>query len=159
MMNGHSMKSVRLEDLPLDIKALCQHSLDARKASYSPYSQFKVGAALLSEDGKLVTGCNVENASYGLAICAERTACVKAVSEGVKTFSAIAISADLTGDFCGPCGACRQFLSEFNPDLPIYLVRVADEQVKITNLDQLLPDSFTPKRLNLAFHNSAEPTN
>ena len=81
VMNGHSMKSVRLEDLPLDIKALCQHSLDARKASYSPYSQFKVGAALLSEDGKLVTGCNVENASYGLAICAERTACVKAVSE------------------------------------------------------------------------------
>ena len=78
------MKSVRLEDLPLDVKALCQHSLEARKASYSPYSQFKVGAALLSEDGKLVTGCNVENASYGLAICAERTACVKAISEVFK---------------------------------------------------------------------------
>ena len=84
VMNGHSMKSVRLEDLPLDVKALCQHSLEARKASYSPYSQFKVGAALLSEDGKLVTGCNVENASYGLAICAERTACVKAISEVFK---------------------------------------------------------------------------
>ena len=81
------MKSVRLEDLPLDVKALCQHSLEARKASYSPYSQFKVGAALLSEDGKLVTGCNVENASYGLAICAERTACVKAISEVFKNTS------------------------------------------------------------------------
>ena len=82
VMNGHSnMKFVRLEDLPLNVKQLCQHSLEARKASYSPYSKFKVGAALLLEDGKVVTGCNVENASYGLAICAERTACVKAVSE------------------------------------------------------------------------------
>ena len=83
------MKSVRLEDLPLDVKALCQHSLEARKASYSPYSQFKVGAALLSEDGKLVTGCNVENASYGLAICAERTACVKAISEVFKNYTVV----------------------------------------------------------------------
>ena len=73
--------------------------------------------------------------------------------QGIKTFSAIAISADLTGDFCGPCGACRQFMAEFNPEMPIYLVRVADEQVKITNLDELLPDSFTPHRLNLAFYN------
>ena len=80
-MNGHAMKSVRMEDLPLDVQAICRHSLEARKAAYAPYSQFLVGAALLSSDGKLVTGCNVENASYGLAICAERTACVKAVSE------------------------------------------------------------------------------
>ena len=69
------------EKLPLDVQTLCQHSLEARKAAYAPYSRFSVGAALLSDDGKLVTGCNVENASYGLAICAERTACVKAVSE------------------------------------------------------------------------------
>ena len=80
------------------------------------------------------------------------------ILQGVTTFSAIAISADLTGDFCGPCGACRQFLAEFNPEIPIYLVRVADEQVKITSLAELLPDSFSPKTLNLAFHNNVEST-
>ena len=81
-MNGSKQEAIfDMEDLPLEIRTLCQHSLEARQQSYSPYSKFKVGAALLSMDGKLVTGCNVENASYGLAICAERTACVKAVSE------------------------------------------------------------------------------
>lgn len=143
-----------LEDLPANVQALCIHSLEARELAYAPYSRFYVGAALLCADGKVVTGCNVENASYGLAICAERTACVKAVSEGLKDFSAVAIAADLEQDFCGPCGACRQFMCEFNPDLTIYLVRQHDKMVQTTSLDKLLPESFTPKRLNLAFHNA-----
>ena len=73
--------------------------------------------------------------------------------QGHQTFTAIAIAADLEIDFCGPCGACRQFMSEFNPEIVIYLIRAKDKMVKITNLDHLLPDCFSPKRLNFAFHN------
>ena len=83
-MNGLKKKqdlTVPLDELPSDVRDLCAKSLDAREAAYAPYSQFLVGAALKSTDGRIITGCNVENASYGLAICAERTACVKAVSE------------------------------------------------------------------------------
>merc|ERR1712083_758179 len=113
VMNGVMSKSemdhvtTSLENLSIEVQSLCQHSLEARKAAYAPYSRFLVGAALLSNDGKLVTGCNVENASYGLSICAERTACVKALSEGLSEFSTIAIAADLKGEFVPPCGACR----------------------------------------------------
>ena len=73
--------------------------------------------------------------------------------QGHQNFTAIAIAADLEIDFCGPCGACRQFMSEFNPEIVIYLIRAKDKMVKITNLDHLLPDCFSPKRLNFAFHN------
>ncbi|OZJ01718.1 hypothetical protein BZG36_05178 [Bifiguratus adelaidae] len=99
-------------------------ALEARNASYSPYSNFRVGAALLAEDGTFFKGCNVENASYGGAICAERTAYVKAISEGYKSFIGLAVATDLTDDFCSPCGICRQFISEFGPkDLPVYLCK------------------------------------
>ena len=82
-MNGHKKTEITafLDDLPNDVKILCEKSLEARESAYAPYSQFLVGAALKSKDDTIITGCNVENASYGLAICAERTACVKAVSE------------------------------------------------------------------------------
>merc|ERR1711863_126275 len=136
---------VKLEDLPGDVKELCHASLKARESAYAPYSKFFVGAAIRTKEG-IITGCNVENASYGLAICAERTACVKAVSQGYKEFCAVAIGADLENEFCGPCGACRQFLCEFNPEIPIYLVRHGDHMVQMTSLATLLPDSFTPKR-------------
>jgi len=88
-----------------------------------------------------------------VAICAERTAGVKAVSQGYKEFSAVAIGADLEKEFCGPCGACRQFLCEFNPGLPIYLIRPKDHMVQITSLATLLPESFTPKRQKFKFYN------
>merc|ERR1712059_242366 len=117
------------------------------------YNWWTVGTALLCSDGSTMPGCNVENASYGLAICAERTATVKAVSDGHHDFLAIAIAAEAGGDqFVGPCGACRQFMAEFNPDIPIYLVRPYME-VQVTNLNVLLPEAFTPRRMSLQFHN------
>ena len=87
-MNGHKKTEITafLDDLPNDVKILCEKSLEARESAYAPYSQFLVGAALKSKDDTIITGCNVENASYGLAICAERTACVKAVSEVYKDY-------------------------------------------------------------------------
>ena len=117
---------------------------DARDTAYAPYSKFLVGAALLATNGEVFTGCNVENASYGLTICAERTAVFKAVSAGVQTFSAIAISVLGSGS---PCGACRQVLNEFNPDLQVYL---ADENGMVTHettLAVLLPRAFGPENL------------
>jgi cytidine deaminase len=115
----------------------------ARKRAYTPYSHYKVGAALLSKSGKVYTGCNVENASYGHTVCAERTAVLKAVSEGETEFEAIAV---VTKNGGSPCGACRQVLSEFAPRLTIY---IADKngEYRTTTMKKLLPDSFTPAHL------------
>merc|ERR1712110_499386 len=143
----------QVDKLEAKVQALCHESLLARRSSYSPYSQFAVGAALLCADGTTVLGCNVENASYGLAICAERTAAVKAVSGGQQDFLAIAIAAQAGEQFVGPCGACRQFMAEFNPDIPIYLVR-PDLEVQVINLNVLLPEAFTPRRMDLKFHSN-----
>ena len=95
---------------------------EAQKRSYSPYSRFSVGAALLTEDGRIYQGCNIENASYGVGICAERTAVFKAVSEGAHSFKAIAIAADT---IAWPCGACRQVLNEFAPDIRVLVTDAA----------------------------------
>ena len=115
----------------------------ARKKAYAPYSHYKVGAALLGKSGTVYTGCNVENASYGHTVCAERTAVLKAVSEGEKEFEAIAV---VTKNGGSPCGACRQVLSEFSPELIIYIAD-KDGAYRTTTLKQLLPDSFTPAHL------------
>ena len=126
-----------------------QPLVDAARAAsdraYAPYSGFKVGAALLGEDGTIFTGCNVEGASYGNAICAERTALVKAVSEGVRGFSALAVYADSV-DFCTPCGICRQMLYEFSEDMPVICCNGAGEHV-IYPLNMLLPAGFSGKDL------------
>ena len=114
--------------------------------SYVPYSHFHVGAALLCEDGTVYTGCNVENAAYGSTICAERTALVKAVSEGRKRFAAIAI-AGRSEDYCWPCGACRQMLYEFAPDLRVLAAR-GDGKFMAVPLSELLPYGFGPKSLS-----------
>ena len=114
--------------------------------SYAPYSNFHVGAALLTSEGKIYTGCNIENAAYGPSNCAERTAIFKAVSEGKKKFEAIAIVGGKNGkieNFCPPCGVCRQVLAEFcKKDFEIVLAKSTNEY-KIMTLEQLLPESFS----------------
>ena len=125
---------------------LLAQSKIARENAYVPYSKFPVGAALLAEDGTVFHGCNVENASYGLTNCAERTAIFKAVSQGVKNFKAIAIVADTEGP-CAPCGACRQVIAEFcDGDMPVYLTNLKGD-VSETTVKELLPGAFTPKDL------------
>lgn len=114
--------------------------------SYVPYSKFPVGAALLCSDGAVFTGCNVENAAYGSTICAERTALVKAVSEGHRDdFVCLAVVGNST-DYCWPCGSCRQMLYEFAPDLELLVARGDHQFVKLP-LSQLLPHGFGPKSL------------
>lgn len=124
---------------------LVKEALEARKNSYSPYSGFAVGAALLAKNGDVYRGCNIENGAYGPTICAERTAIFKAVSEGVKDFEAIAIVGgpkDSEPDkFCPPCGVCRQVMSEFcKLDMPVYLYD--GTEVKTYTLGELLPLAF-----------------
>ena len=116
----------------------------AREYAYVPYSNFKVGAAVLTKTGKIVTGCNVENASYGLCNCAERTAIFKAVSEGEQELVAIAIVAD-TIKPVAPCGACRQVIAEFGID-KIIMCNIKGEE-HIVTLEELLPFSFGKKQL------------
>ena len=120
---------------------LVDASFEAKTNAYCKYSNFRVGAALLSEDGRIFTGCNVENVSYGLTNCAERTAYFKAVSEGVQKFKGIAISADLgEGKFISPCGACRQVIAEFN-DINIIMTN-SEKEMKESTASQLLPLAF-----------------
>jgi len=128
----------------MDDQQLVVLAQEARKAAYAPYSHYSVGAALLTTSGQVFTGCNVENAVYPLCLCAERTAVVKAVSEGQREFSTIAIATRNGGS---PCGACRQVLREFAPHLRILLADDAG-RVRPFTLDQLLPESFGPESLD-----------
>ena len=113
--------------------------------SYVPYSHFPVVAALECEDGTVFTGCNVENAAYGSTICAERTALVKAVSEGRRAFVRLAVVGN-SEDYCWPCGACRQMLYEFAPELTVLVARKDHEFVRLP-LHALLPHGFGPRSL------------
>ena len=121
-------------------RELVQLAFSMHEFSYVPYSKFPVGAALLCEDGTVYTGCNVENCAYGSTICAERTACCKAVSEGHRDFRRIAIYAD-SENWCTPCGACRQFLAEFSPDMEVLCAKAGDRYVSY-KLSELLPHNF-----------------
>ncbi len=125
------------------IRALAAEAVAAKEFSYSPYSGFRVGAALLAECGKIYRGCNIENAAYGPTNCAERTAIFKAVSEGEREFAAIAIAGD-ADDYLYPCGVCRQVMAEFcDPDaFRIFLVKDRDD-CKEFSLRELLPGAFT----------------
>ena len=118
----------------------------ARENAYAPYSKFKVGAALLTKSGKVFTGCNVENSSFGASMCAERVAVFKAVSEGEREFKAIAVVTD-TDDPAMPCGMCRQVLSEFSINIKIYAANL-NGKVKTATLRELLPYAFTKEDLN-----------
>ncbi len=131
-------------------KDLLLAAVAARELSYSPYSNYCVGAALLAKDGRIFTGCNIENAGYTPTNCAERTAIFKAVSEGVRDFSAIAVVGGKRGEplaeDCAPCGVCRQVLAEFCPaDFPVILG--TPEHIRPTTLGELLPLAFTAKNL------------
>lgn len=125
-------------------KQLMLCAVEARKMSYSPYSGFKVGAALLGKSGKVYTGCNVENAGYSPTNCAERTALFKAVSEGEREFVSIAVvggKGEEIADFCAPCGVCRQALAEFCEE-DFKIVLGTPDSLQICTLGQLLPYSF-----------------
>lgn len=124
----------------LEIQKLMDCAIKARENAYSPYSHFAVGAALLCEDGTLFEGCNIENASYGLTNCAERTAIFKAVSEGHIKFKALAVVADTEGP-CAPCGACRQVMAEFK--IPLIILGNLMGNIKIVTIEELLPFSFS----------------
>jgi len=129
---------------------LAQSAIDARLMSYSPYSNFQVGAALLSKSGKIYTGCNVESAAFSPTNCAERTALFKAVSEGEREFMAMAIAGAAKGSdphYCYPCGVCRQMLNEFvNDDFAIIIAKTATDY-RVHRHGELLPNSFGPSDL------------
>lgn len=127
-------------------EALLAVALEARQKAYVPYSRFRVGAALLLEDGTVVPGCNVENASYGLTNCAERTAIFTAVSRGHLRFRAIAVVGE-TEEPISPCGACRQVLFEFAPEMPVLLANLQGDR-RLTTVRELLPGGFGPSSLS-----------
>lgn len=134
----------------MEYEKLMKIAEKARENSYCPYSGFSVGAALLARDGTVFTGCNIENAAYGPSNCAERTAFFKAISEGTTDFLAIAIIGGRKGEmgqFCAPCGVCRQVMAEFCKAEEFDVVLGTTEDRKVYKLKELLPESFGPANL------------
>jgi cytidine deaminase len=135
----------------MDAKELVELAIKAKDNAYVPYSKFRVGAALLTKDGKVYTGCNIENAAYGTTNCAERTAFFKAISEGERDFAAIAIvggKAGIITDYCPPCGICRQVIREFvNPKSFLIILAKSEKDYELYFLEELLPMSFGPEYL------------
>ena len=134
-----------------EIQALIRKAFEGQQFAYTPYSHFRVGAALRARDGRVYTGCNIENAGYTPTNCAERTALFKAVSEGVREFDAIAIVGSRQGEVntlvTGPCGVCRQALYEFGGDaLTVIMAKTEDDYI-VTTLGALLPYGFGPANL------------
>ena len=135
----------------MDKKELVKEALAAREFAYTPYSEFNVGAALLCKNGRVFRGCNIESASYTPTNCAERTAFFKAVSEGEREFSAIAIVGGPAGappaDFCYPCGVCRQVMAEFcGRDFKVYIAK-SESEIREYSLDEIIPFAFTQEDL------------
>ncbi len=129
----------------MNYKSLAKKAVEAKSKALATYSNFHVGAALLTEDDKIYTGCNIESSSYSLTICAERTAIFKAISEGERKFKAIAIAGDTEG-FISPCGACRQVISDLCGDIDVVLVNSKNE-TKVMKTSELLPFAFSDKDL------------
>ncbi|HDR7912422.1 TPA: cytidine deaminase [Bacillus wiedmannii] len=126
----------------MDKKKYIEEANKMLAKAYIPYSKFPVGAALVTKEGKIYTGCNIENASYGLCNCAERTAIFKAVSEGERHFSYLVITGETDGPI-SPCGACRQVIAEFcDPKMPVLLTNVKGDEKEVT-VEQLLPGAFS----------------
>ncbi|MBQ6808537.1 MAG: cytidine deaminase [Firmicutes bacterium] len=140
-----------MEKHNFDITALLEAAFLYREKAYAPYSGFSVGAALLTQDGSIFGGCNIENAAYSPTLCAERTAFAKAISEGQRHFKALAVVGGPQGqapvDFIPPCGVCRQWLAEFcSADMPVFLAKSMEEYQSYT-CAELLPHSFSPHML------------
>jgi cytidine deaminase len=128
--------------MKMDYRLLVSKALEARENAYVPYSNFKVGAAILTEDNNIYTGCNIENASYGATNCAERTAIFKAISEGHKQIKAIAI-VGVENEYTYPCGICRQVIAEFaSEDIKIIIAKNKNEYI-VKELEEVLPGAFT----------------
>ncbi|MCH7773793.1 MAG: cytidine deaminase [Bacteroidetes bacterium] len=129
----------------MDYKSIAVKAVEAKSKALPTYSNFHVGAALITEDDKIYTGCNIESSSYSLTICAERTAIFKAISEGERKFKAIAVAHDKEG-FISPCGACRQVISDLCGDIDVVLVNSKNE-TKVMKTSELLPFAFSDKDL------------
>lgn len=138
------------EEIP--VRELIRSAMEARKKAYAPYSGYMVGAAVLTGDLRIYTGCNIENASYTPTICAERTAIFKAVSEGKRTLKAVAVAGSPKGEeisqYSYPCGVCRQVMREFgDPESLVVIVARGEQDYKLYRLSELLPESFGPDQL------------
>jgi len=134
----------KIADIPEDVQKLYAAACEARKKSYSPYSKFAVGAAFATAEGQIISGCNIENSSYGLAICAERAAIAKAISDGYRSFSKLVIVSEKAS---APCGACRQVIQEFvSPQFEIWLASPSAIESKLLQ-SELLPHAFVPTDL------------
>ena len=129
----------------MDNKLLARKAIEAKKYAYTPYSNFNVGAAVLTESGNVYTGCNIENASFTPTICAERTAIAKAISEGDKKIKSIAVTGDSEWTF--PCGVCRQVIREFSDKNTKVIIVKSEEEYKEYTVEDLLPNSFGPEDL------------
>jgi len=134
-MTNHKFPELK----PAEIQRLVRNAIDARDQAYAPHSHFYVGASLLLPDGETIAGCNVENSSFSLSICAERVAAASAIAAGHRRWRAIAIASD---GGVPPCGACRQFLAEFGLDISVILVDVINGSKQFKTLAELLPDAF-----------------
>lgn len=143
---------IDLKDIP--VEELIKSALEARKKAYAPYSHYQVGAALLTNELRIYTGCNIENAAYSPGICAERTAIAKAVSEGWRKWKAIAVVGSSKGEvtqYAFPCGICRQVMREFaDPESFLIIVAKSVTEYKVYSLSQLLPEGFGPENLKEA---------
>ena len=148
-MGTDNNASVMTDEIP--VKELIRSAMEARKKAYAPYSGYMVGAAVLTNELRIYTGCNIENASYTPSICAERTAISKAVSEGWRRLKAIAVVGSPKGDvisqYAFPCGVCRQVLREFADRQFVVIVARSESDYKIYSLCELLPESFGPENL------------
>lgn len=150
-MEKNNKNLMEVDNIP--VKELIRSAIAARKKAYAPYSNYLVGAAVLTNELRIYTGCNIENAAYTPSICAERTAVSKAVSEGCRKLEAIAIVGGpkdgLTEQYAFPCGVCRQVLREFaDSDQFIVIVAKNENDYKLYRLNELLPESFGPENLN-----------
>ncbi|MDR0468586.1 MAG: cytidine deaminase [Peptococcaceae bacterium] len=143
----------RTTDIAPEHEYLIRQAFDTRKRAYAPYSGFMVGAALLTTEGKVYTGCNIENAAYSPSNCAERTAFFKAVCEGERHFKAIAVvggpkeAVDGKFDYAYPCGVCRQVMAEFCDEDFAVIVAISHEEYRLHTLKELLPEAFSPRDL------------
>lgn len=130
----------------MDYKTLVNKAIEAKQFAHAPYSKFRVGSALLTEENEIITGCNVEVSSYSLTLCAERNAIFQAYSKGIRKFKAIALAAD-TRNYISPCGACRQVISDLCGNIDVIMIN-GDGDYKISKASELLPSAFSDEELN-----------